>query len=240
MRATGRLTSTRWTWVPAGILAFALVASACTSGSESAPTPSTTAEIRQLMDGAVLDAGRYALDLDVLRITLEVPAGWEAGPFFVVPTDGGADPPAGTAVGFWIVDDIFADPCEWDRGYLDRLGPSAEDLAAALKDQRGRYATTPIPGELNGRPTIEMELTVPPDLDLSGCSQERGTSYFVSWPQRDPPGGGRHHQGPGQHDRLWILEVDGVRLVVDASFFPETSASDLAELLQIVRSVHVD
>ena len=214
----------------------------CSGGPQDQPPPQGGSTIPPLVDGSLLEAGTFALGLPPLTITFTVPDGWEAGPFYVVPTEGGAQPPTGTAVGFWIVDNIFADPCRWDRGLLDPPpGPSAADLATALKDQRGRYATNPTPGELNGRPTIEMELTVPPDLDFSECSNDKGPrSYYISWPQRDPPGGGRYHQGPGQRDRLWILEVDGVRLVVDASYFPETSAADRAELWRIVRSVHVE
>jgi hypothetical protein len=92
---------------------------------------------------------------------------------------------------------------------------------------------------LSGRAAVEMELTVPPDLRFSSCSRERGHAYVISWPQRSPPGGSRYHQGPEQHDHLWILDIDGDRLVVDASFFPATSESDRSELFDMAESVEV-
>ena len=53
-------------------------------------------------------------------------------------------------------------------------------------------------------------------------------------------GGDREQQGSGQHDRLWILDVDGVRLVMDATLMPGTTAADRAELARVVASVHID
>jgi hypothetical protein len=78
----------------------------------------------------------------------------------------------------------------------------------------------------------------PLSVDVDRCSDGK----FLRW-TTDPdlqPGGGRYNQGPGQFDRLWILDVEGVRLVVSASFYPETSAEDRAELWQIVESVRID
>ena len=40
--------------------------------------------------------------------------------------------------------------------------------------------------------------------------------------------------------RGWILDVDGIRLVMDATFMPGTTAADRAELARIVASVHID
>jgi hypothetical protein len=43
-----------------------------------------------------------------------------------------------------------------------------------------------------------------------------------------------------EHDRLWILGVDGARVVVDAFDFPGASDEDRAELRAIVESVQID
>ncbi len=42
----------------------------------------------------------------------------------------------------------------------------------------------------------------------------------------------------GQVDLLWILHVRGERLVVDASYGPQTSLADRDELMQVVGSLH--
>ena len=47
----------------------------------------------------------------------------------------------------------------------------------------------------------------------------------------------RFQQGPGQVDRLWILDVNGERLVVDAYYLLETSEEDRAELEEVVQSI---
>ena len=40
-----------------------------------------------------------------------------------------------------------------------------------------------------------------------------------------------------QVDRLWILDVNGERLVVDAYYLLETSEEDRAELEEVVQSI---
>jgi hypothetical protein len=60
-------------------------------------------------------------------------------------------------------------------------------------------------------------------FDFSTCSD----SYFNSWTAVSGSwNGGRYRQGPGQVDRLWILDIDGERLVVVASFMPSTDAKE--------------
>ena len=217
-------------------LACVLVA-ACGTGTTNTPSALVSPSVDVFQEGARLESGSYTLDLDELTITIEVPSGWKAWAYGVSPAEGGSGPPSGMGLGFWLVDNIYANPCGWNSGLLDPPpGPLPADLAMALKDQRGRFATKATSVTLAGRQALRMELTVPPELDFSRCWDQT----FLSWPQRDPPGGGRSHQGPGQHDRLWILDVDGTRLVVDASFFPDTPAADRAELWRIVRSVEVN
>jgi hypothetical protein len=190
-----------------------------------------------LVDGAHLNPGTYLLELDDLSIALTVPSGWDAWTYGVLPTDGGVDAPAGTGLGFWLVDNIYADPCAFNRGLLDPApGPHPVDLASALKHQRGPLATSARAVPFAGRSALVMEITVPSRIDFSDCWDET----FLSWPQRESLGGGRSHQGPGQRDRLWILEVGTDRLVVDAAYFPKTPHSARAELWQIARSVVVD
>ena len=56
-------------------------------------------------------------------------------------------------------------------------------------------------------------------------------------PQR---GGDRYQQGPGQVEELWILDVDGQRLVIDATHMPATSMADVAELHSILRTIRFE
>ncbi len=52
-------------------------------------------------------------------------------------------------------------------------------------------------------------------------------------------GGDYWAQGPNQHHQLWILDVDGTRLVISASDFPNTSLQDRADLNEILNSIQI-
>ena len=45
---------------------------------------------------------------------------------------------------------------------------------------------------------------------------------------------------PNAHHRLWILDVDGTRLVIGGSWFPDTSQQDLDDLDTILNSIQID
>jgi hypothetical protein len=112
------------------------------------------------------------------------------------------------------------------------------DLAA----QPARDATTPVPrwaGGLNAPHSLageQLELTVPADLQISTCDG----GQFRSW---GPDDVARIHEGPGQHDLVWAVELaggalgEGQRLVMDASSFPGTPADVMAEIETILRSI---
>ena len=144
----------------------------------------------------------------------------------------------------WIVGNIYADPCQWGDGLLEPpVGPSVDDLADALAKQPMRNGTTPTAVTVDGYDGKYLELTIPADLDLATCSKVPGASAstpgaFVSWvgPAGDDYMG---FAGPGSHDRVWILDVDGVRLVLDATDFPQATAADRAELQSIIDSIQI-
>ena len=50
-------------------------------------------------------------------------------------------------------------------------------------------------------------------------------------------GGAPRLQSAGDVTRLWILDVDGQRIVIDAAFFPSTDAADVAALTAMVESI---
>ena len=57
---------------------------------------------------------------------------------------------------------------------------------------------------------------------------------FKSW---NDAIGDRYQQGPGQVDRLWILDVEGNRLLIDATYMPAATEQDRAELAMVVNSI---
>ena len=73
-----------------------------------------------------------------------------------------------------------------------------------------------------------LELTTPAGIDLAKC--DRGE--YRSW-------AGRYTE-PGQRDMLWILDVDGVPLVIDAALGAGTTRQDRAERTKIVESTQIE
>jgi hypothetical protein len=41
-------------------------------------------------------------------------------------------------------------------------------------------------------------------------------------------------------DELWILDINGQRVVIDATHMPGTSMSDVAELRSIIRTIRFE
>ena len=204
------------------------------AGSGSNPTlaPSPSAEPTALPSG-IVEPGTYVMsavdpDFDAAyRITITIPSGYTG-------YEGWAVLGPNTGLNFGVVYNVFADPCHWSGTLLDpRLGPRVADLVTALENQPGRHATTPTDVTLDGYDGKQLEITAP--ADFSGCDLGR----FQSWTFASGESDTRYHQ-PSEHDLLWILNVDGHRLVLDVDYTPGASAQDRAELLQIAESARID
>ena len=77
------------------------------------------------------------------------------------------------------------------------------------------------------------------DADFVGCDvQDNGHLDFVSW--MAARGGERYQQEAGQVDRLWILDVDGHRLVADATCSLKTTDAARDELAAVAASLEFD
>lgn len=177
-------------------------------------------------------------------VTANVPEGWEnLGSWAVL--KGGENLPTSAFFAVWSVANIYTDRCQWRSAQLDPpVGSTVDDLATALADVWGSDSTAPTDVMLDGFAGKQMVLTVPTDIEttptatsgflFTDCDAQR----FQSWVSSD--GGHRWYQAPGQIARLWILDVDGVRLVIEASYAPETSLEDRAELLHIIDSIQIE
>ena len=203
----------------------------------SAPTPTAT-PVLPLHSGA-LEPGTYVVstidpDFDAsYRITMDVPDGYEGFP------DGSGVAKLGRigqmAVGAWVIGDVYADPCRWETTLLHPPPASSVDaLVAALADQKGLRVSTPTDITVDGFTGTYMERTVDAGTNLADCDG----GHFRPWLGTD---GGERYLEPGQHNRLWIIDVDGVPLVIDASLGEAgTSAQDRAAHIQIAESVRID
>ena len=224
--------------MPAACLVAAIIFGGCgappgsstSSSSASGATPSPSPADHAFLPGGALEAGTYPIDgLDgpPLDIKVTVPDGWEAlAGFAVLKSD--------VSLGFWIVENIYVNPCRESLGLLDPPpGPTVHDLATALAAQPLRNGTDPAPIEIDGYAGEMVTLQVPVDADLTACDDEE----YGSWSSEEH--GARGHQTPGEFNRIMIVGVDGVRLVIDASTFPDSSEEDVAELESVIDSIQL-
>ena len=141
------------------------------------------------------------------------------------------------AVGAWVIGDVYADPCRWETTLLDPPpGSSVDALVAALAGQKGLRVSTPTDVTVDGFAGTYMERTVDAGINLADCDG----GHFRPWLGT---GGGLNERylDPGQHDMLWIIDVDGVPLLIDASLGGAgTSAQDRAAHIQIAESVRIE
>ena len=64
----------------------------------------------------------------------------------------------------WDITHVYADPCQW-QGTLEEVGPTVDDLAAALEQQPMRDATVS-DVELDGFAGKLVTMSVPDDMDF--------------------------------------------------------------------------
>ncbi len=235
-------------------IGVSLLASACAAtGTVATPTPRstqvTTAPPTPVAGVTVLAAGKQTLQVIgsglYPRYTVVVPAGWygQSGQFVDKYEETGKPRPV-LGVSVWDVGQVVRDPCQWKGQGFDP-GSSVQDLVAALVAQKTRNATTPTDVTLAGFAGKYLEWSVPSDMkssrwtDFDACdlSNDGVDRDFVSWFAKGQYENDRYEQVPGQVDQLWVLDVNGQRLVVDASYSPDTSQGDRAALRQVVDSL---
>ena len=124
---------------------------------------------------------------------------------------------------FWDVAKVYGTPCRWQSKGLVDPGTTVDGLAAALARQPLRSATTPTDVVLAGVHGKYLRLSVPDHIDFARCDQ----GYFESWTGLGWASD-RWEQGPGEVDRVWILNVHGQRLVVDGGYLPTATTKDRA------------
>lgn len=170
------------------------------------------------------DGGTFQVSAEFpVDVTLEYPAGWVG--CNATPLEQGVCGSDGAGVNFMIIDNVVADPCA-DVGLDPAVGPTLDDLAAAVAGLEGFEATAPVDIVVDGHPGVELTVTAPENPEAT-CS-------LLTW--------GNHLRtngvGAGEANRLRIVDVDGVRVLVAAAYFPNDVEPDIpAEALAVLDSV---
>lgn len=146
-------------------------------------------------------------------------------------------PSAEEEFGFYavVVDEIYADACQGDLGELTELGPSVDDLAAALLQQPGSSASGPVATTLGGYPASRIDLTIPAEFDLNACSLE-GIGLQI-WYSR--PADKYFVLLPDSQASVYIVDVAGQRQVFLAGYGSATSEEDVRELQEVLDSIQI-
>jgi hypothetical protein len=168
--------------------------------------------------------------------TINVPEGWQgAGPgagATAVVSPAGTEGPAGAAMAFNQVTGLFRDPCHGNVAGAPTVpvGNTVEELVGAFADQTAYAATPATDVTLDGYSGKQMDLQLPSDVDFAACDDG------AFWVWDGPP----FAQGPGNRWHLWILDVEGLRVVILAEDFATTSVEIQAELRAIVDSIRIE
>jgi hypothetical protein len=198
-------------------------------------TPSPTAE----PTAAATTAPRsFVLSLpgDPVAVNVTIPAnGWSGDPSGgVLFSDLDADPPNGAGIITFVEDGgyrVYGDPCQWSATLPDTPATTVDELVEALSVQASRDASAPVDITLDGYAGKSITLHVPDDADFTQCDD----GLFSSWGSRDEDPS-RYHQGPGQIDKLWIVDVDGHLVVIDGAYYAGTPQDVVDEMDAIVES----
>ena len=176
--------------------------------------------------------------LDSVEVTLSLPPGWDGDNFHV---SNEMDTNNNAWMSVWDVTHVYSDPCQWD-GTLEEVGPTVDDLAAALEQQPMRDATVS-DVELDGFAGKLVTMSVPDDMDYDESKTSSDgfvdcdLGEFRTW--NSPAGTDvRGQQGPGQRDDVYILDVNGTRVVVNVAYFPSLQ-QPMGELESIVQSMRI-
>ena len=209
------------------------------------PTPSPASRPLVSEPPGPLDSGQYVIDTGFpFRISFDVPGGWSKasqGSDHVVLTSNPEGvperPPSGVTLGFYSVANLFAETCGVEGRMVDPpVGPTVEDLVAGLrlisadKDSTGYHASAGTPASIDGHVGQRIDLT----LMLFMCPFREAHLW------QTPSGSIRTPAGEEELSTLWIVDVAGERLVVDATRYPGTSQEHLDELMAVVDSIEVE
>ncbi|HEX5578940.1 MAG TPA: hypothetical protein VFY43_04665 [Candidatus Limnocylindria bacterium] len=218
------------------LLVFVLTTS-CSVGTFHSPTPAATATpFPYSTDPAAIEAGTYRIprsEWSTVDFTVTFPEGWTVQYGHVY----NKDPDTDDELGFYavVVDDVYANACEGDTGELMQIGPSVDDLAAALLQQPGPMASGPVDTTLGGYPATRVDLTIPEGFDLAACSlggiglqiwySAPADKYFVLLPDGEMS--------------VYIIDVDGQRQVF-LTGGSATSDENVRELEATIGSIQIE
>lgn len=129
-----------------------------------------------------------------------------------------------------ILDSLFATPCGAD----DRvpLGPAVSDLVAGLQGLPDVDASEPTQLMIDGRAGQLLELALPDGLTEASCDPPIGIQVWL-----DQAGGKYLVVGESHTSRVYSVDVDGARFVLNVNIATTADPADVAEFEAILASI---
>jgi hypothetical protein len=206
-----------------------------------APTPTPTASPTAIADPhGQVGPGTYVAHPfpapnRAMSFTFELSGSWDAH----------ADPGSMVGInrddvgfGFLQVSSLNGDPCKWSSDADDvAIGPTVDDLVSVLASET-EYDTSPASEvNLSGYTGKKLVATMPDTLNPNasenvGCDE----GQFRIW---NATGAAIYAQGPENRWTMWILDVEGQRVVVMTNDYATSSAANREELQSIVDSIQI-
>ncbi len=129
---------------------------------------------------------------------------------------------------------VYADGCQWVL--VDPpVGPTVDDLVSALTNLLGLAPTAAADITVDGYVGKQIEFNVPRYI-----ADECKDSAFALWQEFGDKYWFTYSAKSNNHIRLWILDVGGTRLVIEAySYWSGTSPQDRVAIDEIVASIQI-
>lgn len=131
---------------------------------------------------------------------------------------------------------VYGDPCRYESTKPDTPATTVDEIVAALAAQPSRNASAPADVTVDGYAGTFITLQVPADASPEDCEGGEYASFDIDGGEEPD----RYHQGPGQLDDLWILDVDGTIVIIDAMYRPDSPADFVDEMRSIAESATFD
>jgi len=211
------------------------------------PSPTYPANVMDLPHFAPLEVETYyvepvATDIEVFyTIPGESWISW-----FGALKSGGATDPPGSGIGISIlnVTNVVQEGCTGHVAADPPVGPTVGDMATALAGLSPFVLTEPTSdATIDGFSGKHLELTVP---DIAFQVSENGTVFpgctdgeLWSWIGKPLGNAFYGYSLPGQVEQIWLLDVDGTRLMIQTLTSPGSSEGDIAELQTIFDSIDI-
>ena len=173
-----------------------------------------------------------------IRVTFTVPDGWAGIGGTIWRAVENNSPPGGAGLLFSRGPWLYSHE-RWCKPRTDgptvSTGTTVAEFVDALVQHPDLDVTGPVDVTLGGYSGKYLELQAPANIATNQDNPAPGEcAYYFVW---EP---GIYAQGPNHLWHIWVLDVDGVRLVVRSDTYPGTTAEVQAQLTAIVDSIQIE